>query len=77
MIETESSEVYKKEILEQIEEYKKQNILTKREAGIVLWTKLDIFAQFHIMDLDDIAELSRIVEKEFGIDFDELWSIVY
>ncbi len=71
------NEKYKKEILEQIEEYKNQNILTKREAGIVLWAKLDFFAQFGLMDVEVVTEFSKIVQKEFGIDFDEMWSIVY
>ncbi len=76
MIETHESEHYKKEILEQIKEYKEQKEFSLREAGIALYMKTDIFGQFGILSTKDAAELLRKIVKEFGLDMGKLEAFI-
>lgn len=77
MIELLDSSKYKEEILLQIEEYKNNKKLTKKEAGLVLYMKAEIMGQFEIINQDDWYELQKKIINTFGIDLEEMEEIIF
>lgn len=77
MINLEESAVYVKEMMEQIEEYRHNKNLTKREAGIALYMKADLFAQFGIMTAKDAVKVSNKVVEVFGLDQYEMDELIF
>lgn len=70
-------EYYKAEITRQTNDFKESKILSKKEAGVVLWIKIDLLTQFQIIsEAMEAYKLSKNVEKIFELDFDEMFSIL-
>ena len=70
-------EYYESEIIKQIKDFSSRKTLSQKEAGVILWVKLDLIAQFLIIPNRKRAyKLSKEVEQTFGLDFDEMFGIL-
>jgi polyhydroxyalkanoate synthesis regulator phasin len=77
MINLEESKTYAEEMMRQIEEYRNNKNLTKREAGIALYMKADLFAQFGIMTPKDSVKVSNKIIEVFGLDEYEMEQLIF
>lgn len=77
MIELQNSGEYKEEILLQIEEYKNNKNLTKKEAGLAIYMKVEIMGQFQIINQDDWVMLQKKTVKTFGLDEYEMEQLIF